>query len=309
MIEQGNFVDRRPEFVVVGGPTASGKSALALELSKSIGGAILCCDSVQLYRGFDIGSAKPTASDCATVPHYLFDVLDWNDPFDAAAYARAAKTIMLEISQRGLIPVIVGGTGLYLRALLGDAWDDDVPSDKELRQRLSERESLDLYGELQQKDPRRAAELHPNDRFRVIRALEINILTGSVVRVRRPDSSLPLSHVMIFLNPERDTLHNRIAERTKDMIKNGLMAEVDGLLAAGVDPACKPMQSIGYKQVLAMRQGLLPADKLEEKIVFATRQYAKRQITWFKKVPHHLTGLGERDFPRMIEDVRFALGV
>ena len=300
-------MDIRPEFVVIGGPTASGKSALALELAEAIGGAIVCCDSVQLYRGFDIGSAKPSISERSMVPHYLFDILGWNDSFDAAAYARAAKSVMIEIKERGLVPIIVGGTGLYLRALLGDAWDDDVPSDQELRLRLSRRESLDLYNELDSKDPRRAAELHPNDRFRVIRALEINILTGAPVRMRKPDNTLPSGHLMIFLNPEREILHNCIAQRTHIMIANGLVSEVDDLLAAGVASDCKPMQSIGYKQVVAMRHGLLPAEKLAEKIIFATRQYAKRQVTWFKKVPHHLKGMGERDFPRLIENTKRVL--
>lgn len=299
----------RPEFVVVGGPTASGKSALALELAKAIGGAIVCCDSVQLYRGFDIGSAKPTTLERGTVPHFLFDILDWNDPFDAAAYARAAKRVMTEIQQSGLIPVLVGGTGLYLRALLGDAWDDDVPSDQDLRLKLSERESLDLYGELKSRDPRRADELHPNDRFRVIRALEINILTGSNVRVRKPDKTLPTNHIMIFLNPDRQVLHDKIAKRTNAMITGGLIAEVDRLLASGVDPSSKPMQSIGYKQVVGMRQGVLPETKLEEKIIFATRQYAKRQVTWFKKVPHHLKGVGERDFAKIIDDIKRPFGI
>jgi len=302
-------VGNRPEFVVVGGPTASGKSALALDLAKAIGGAIVCCDSVQLYRGFDIGSAKPTSLERATVPHFLFDILEWHDPFDAAAYARAAKSVMAETKQRGLIPVIVGGTGLYLRALLGDAWDDDVPSDQDLRSKLGERESLDLYGELKSMDPRRAGELHPNDRFRVIRALEINILTGSNVRARKPDNTLPTNHVMIFLNPDRQVLHDRIAKRAKTMITDGLIAEVDRLLAAGVDPGSKPMQSIGYKQVVGMRQGVLTAAKLEEKIIFATRQYAKRQVTWFKKVHHHLKGVGERDFARIVDSTKRALGV
>lgn len=299
-----------PEFIVVGGPTASGKSALALALSKSIGGAVVCCDSIQLYRGFDVGSAKPTASERLEVPHYLFDILNWNESFDAASYARAAKSVISQVKNQGLIPIVVGGTGLYLRALLGDAWDDDIPNDHELRSRLARRDSFDLYGELKSRDPRRAAELHPNDRFRVIRALEINILTGKVVHVRRPDNRvLPSGHLMIFLSPDRESLHLRIEKRTKDMVAGGLIAEVDGLLTAGVDPACKPMQSIGYKQVVAMLRGHLERAQLEEKILFATRQYAKRQVTWFKKVPSHLKGAGEQDFGKLIASVQRVLGV
>jgi tRNA dimethylallyltransferase len=295
------MLGRPPEFIVIGGPTASGKSALAIQMAKSIGGAIVCCDSVQVYRGFDIGSAKPTADERVIVPHYLFDILDWSDPFDAALYAQAAKIVMTEIKCQGLIPIIVGGTGLYLRALLGDAWDDDIPSDNNLRLELAKRDSLDLYGELQSRDPRRAANLHSNDRFRVIRALEINILTGSIVQARQSNAPSASNHLMIFLNPDRQILHDRIKTRTSLMLEGGLVREVERLLASGVDPASKPMQSIGYKQVVQMRLGVLAKENLEEKIIFATRQYAKRQVTWFKKVHHDLQGTGERDFPRLIE--------
>lgn len=274
----------KPDFIVVGGPTASGKSAVALEMAKTLGGSIVCCDSVQIYRGFDIGSAKPTKAEQAAVPHYLFDLLSWDEPCDAAIYAAKAKEAIASIKALGRIPVVVGGTGLYLRALLGESWDDDLPGDQELRQRLGLRASDDLYQELQAKDPRRAAELHVNDRFRVIRALEINILTGHPVRQASAATPAERSHVMVFMNPPRETLYERINARVGQMLQDGLVDEVKGLLENGVRADCKPIGSIGYKEVIQMLSGELKPDDLETAIATATRQYAKRQVTWFKKV-------------------------
>jgi tRNA dimethylallyltransferase len=274
----------KPDFIVVGGPTASGKSAVALELAKSLSGSIVCCDSVQIYEGFDIGSAKPTKAEQADVPHYLFDLLSWDEPCDAAIYAAKAKEAMASIKAQDRIPIVVGGTGLYLRALLGESWDDDLPGDPDLRQRLGLRASDDLYQELQVKDPRRASELHANDRFRVIRALEINILTGYPVRQASVATPANRSHVMIFMNPPRETLYERINARVGQMLRDGLVDEVKGLMQQGVGADCKPMGSIGYKEVAQMLNGDLKPNDLETAIATATRQYAKRQVTWFKKV-------------------------
>jgi tRNA dimethylallyltransferase len=278
-------VAQRPEFLVVGGPTASGKSAVAIELAKAFSGTLICCDSVQLYRGFDIGSAKPSKDERAIVPHLLFDEFLWSEPCDAAIYALKAKDTIAKVRASGRLPIIVGGTGLYLRALLGDDWDEDIPSDETLRKKLSEKSSLELFSELQAIDPRRAAQLHINDRFRVIRALEINILTGSPVKeasVQKQKTTR--QHFFIYMNPPRDVLYARINERTTLMLRAGLVDEVQKMLDVGVSPACKPMGSIGYKETVLVLQGaLLPSD-LESAIATATRQYAKRQVTWFKKV-------------------------
>ena len=276
--------DQQVEFLVVVGPTASGKSALAMQLAQAFNGAIVCCDSVQLYRGFDIGSAKPSVAEQRIVPHFLFDALSWEQPCDAASYAAMAKKAIKDIREAGRLPIVVGGTGLYLRALLGDAWDDDVPSDEELRKKLNSRSSEDLFAELLRIDPRRAGQLHQNDRFRVVRALEINILTGhSVPAVSRAETA-QRSHLAFFLNPPRAMLHERINQRTKEILAAGIVPEVRQLISQGVDPLCKPMQAIGYKQVVAMIQGNLDEMNLEDEIATATRQYAKRQVTWFKKV-------------------------
>jgi tRNA dimethylallyltransferase len=273
------------KFLVVVGPTASGKSALAMQLAQAFNGSIVCCDSVQLYRGFDIGSAKPSIAEQRLVPHYLYDALSWDQPCDAASYAAMAKQAIKYIREAGQLPIVVGGTGLYLRALLGDAWDDDVPSDEELRKKLNSRSSEDLFAELLRIDPRRAGQLHQNDRFRVVRALEINILTGHPVPSVSRAEPVQRSHLAVFLNPPRALLHERINQRTHKMLAAGVVQEVRRLISQGVDPFCKPMQAIGYKQVVAMIQGDLDDMNLEDEIATATRQYAKRQVTWFKKVP------------------------
>jgi tRNA dimethylallyltransferase len=294
----------RPEFIVVGGPTASGKSAVALEMAKALNGSIICCDSVQLYRGFDLGSAKPSKIEQSMVPHVLFDVFTWQDPCDAAIYAARARQAIIDISARGRIPIVVGGTGLYLRALLGHGWDDDVPSDYGLRQQLAMQSSEDLFAELTRLDPDRATQLHINDRFRVIRAIEINMLTGRAVP-RPAEHHMPEHrHLMVLMNPSREKLYERINRRTEAMVEQGLLHEVRELLAAGVSPDCKAFGSIGYKEALAVAQGRESAEQLIKLIAAATRQYAKRQVTWFKKVPWDAALSSEEDAPELLSLVR-----
>ncbi|MCX6127005.1 MAG: tRNA (adenosine(37)-N6)-dimethylallyltransferase MiaA, partial [Proteobacteria bacterium] len=202
-------------FLAVVGPTSSGKSDVALMLAQQLGGEIVCCDSVQVYRGFDIGSAKPSRADQAKVPHHLFNILEWHETFDAATYAVKAKECILDIEGRGKIPIVTGGSGLYLRSLISDRWNDDLPNDPALRDMLRMRSSIELYAELRQKDPRRAAEIHVNDRFRVVRALEIVLLTGKPVP--QAPESLPgqARHVTIVMEPPRENLLQKIAERTR----------------------------------------------------------------------------------------------
>lgn len=275
----------RPLTVAVAGPTGSGKTALGLALAASLGGEIVGCDSVQLYRGFDVGAAKPSPLERAQIPHHLVDVLAWDEDCDAARYAVMAKAAIAGIHARGRAAVIVGGTGLYLRALQGDAFHADLPQDSALRAALSQLALPELYARLAAKDPARAAELHPNDRFRVARALEITTLLG------RPVSSLPKAPAsgeeafpVLVIDPPRAALHEALAGRTAAMLAHGLVAEVTALLSKGVAKTAKPMQSIGYRQVLLYLAGEISAAELPEKILAATRQYAKRQCTWFRGV-------------------------
>lgn len=281
------------------GPTGSGKSALAMLVAQALDGEIINCDSVQVYRGFDLGSAKPSAAEQARIPHHLLDVVDWNVGFDAAVFAASARRAVAEVQSRGRLPVVVGGTGLYLRALLGQGFHADLPSDAALRADLGRESTPALYARLEQLDPTRASELHPNDRFRIVRSLELVILLGKPLRAagltagRERDATAYL----VVLNPERAALHQRIATRAEAMLAAGLVAEVRALLESGVDPGCKPMQSIGYAQVVAALQGRLPWAELPAAIAAATRQYAKRQDTWFRKLDADLRWDPERQAP------------
>ena len=296
-------------YVVVAGPTGSGKSALAMALASELAGEIINCDSVQVYRGFDIGAAKVTAAERQRVPHHLLDVAEAHDSFDAALFATAAHAAKSEILARGALPLVVGGTGLYLRALLGQGWNSDLPQDPELRAKLATLSTSELHEQLQRLDAKRAAELHPNDRVRLLRAVELVTLLGKPLNeagftgITPPD---PAAFVIV-LEPPRAKLHERIAARTRLMLESGLIEEVRALIAAGVSPSCKPMQSIGYKQVCDYLAGQLGQAELAEAIMAATRQYAKRQCTWFRSTPTHLRLDGSEALEAVVGAVRQAL--
>ena len=284
-------------FIAVVGPTASGKSDVAMQLAESLGGEIVCCDSVQLYRGFDIGSAKPSRDDRLRIPHHLFDRFAWDEECDAAIYADEARVVISEVLQRGRVPIVTGGTGLYLRALVGENWDEGLPKDEVLRAKLNERASDDLFTELRDRDPERAKALHPHDRFRVIRALEINILSGAPVpRTVVPESRVR-DYLTLIMEPARELVRERIAIRVQKMLELGLVDEVRSLIENGVGTSSKPMQSIGYKECVAYLSGSLSESELALAITMATRQYAKRQATWFKKVMRDITLTSELDLP------------
>lgn len=275
-----------PNYFAIVGPTASGKSQLALALAKAYAGEIVNCDSVQVYQGFDIGSAKPTPQERQVVPHHLFDIRTWQQDYDAACFAQDAAACIAAIRQRGKRAILVGGTGLYLRALWGRSFRHDLPKDESLRRRLVLLSNSELVNFLQQRDPVRCTQIHSNDRFRLLRAAElVTLLDGPVSALNEgmPNQEQRHGAFSIYINPPRPTLHERIAQRTPAMLAAGLLDEVATLLAAGVDPECKPMQSIGYKQCVAVLQGREPASELTERIKAATRQYAKRQCTFFRK--------------------------
>lgn len=285
--------------VVIAGPTASGKTSLSLRLAKALGGEIVNGDSVQAYRFFDIGSAKPTLSEFAKAPHHLFDIYGINDHADAQTFASKAQEAMEGILARGNLPILVGGSGLYVRAIMGENFDD-LPADRVLREKLSNWSDLDLLKKLKSLDPVRAKQIHSNDSFRLKRAVELCLLLGRPISEvfaendvpnRKPlkalDEKYPLlaksQFFKILIVPERATLHQRIESRVQEMLKFGLLAEAEALLNRGYKEDHAAMKSIGYRECVLYLQGKLGED-LHEKICAKTRQYAKRQITWFKKL-------------------------
>jgi tRNA dimethylallyltransferase len=274
--------------VAVVGPTASGKSSLALELTRRFGGEVVNCDSLQLYRGLDVGTAKPTPEERAAVPHHLFDLLDPAEVFSAGEYAARARDVIGEIAARGRLPVLTGGTGFYLRALLEGL--PAVPTaDPELRRRLLAREARRpglLPRLLRRLDPAAAGRIHARDVQKTLRAVEI------CLRARQPASRLSDARrgaiagfctLLLGLNPPRAELHNKIAGRTHLMFAGGIFEEIQSILASGVPVTAKAFEAIGYRQALAALAGSITPAAAEELTAAATRQYAKRQLTWFRR--------------------------
>jgi len=290
---------------VVLGPTGSGKSDLSLCIAHSVGGEIVNCDSVQVYRGFDIGTAKVPPAERQGVPHHLIDIVGPTDLFTAGDYARAAESVVREISARGRIAVLVGGTGFYLRGLL-EGLSPGPTRDDALRGRLLERERKhpgSIHRILARLDPASAARIHPNDKNKTMRALEVRLLEGAPLSAMFQRGRAPLGGflpVKIGLDPPRDLLYARLNERARKMFDPGrLIDEVRRLLSAGVPPEAKPFESLGYKQALQMLQGRITAQQALESTQQETRRYAKRQLTWFRREQNVEWIAGFGDEPRV----------
>jgi len=274
--------------VAIVGPTAAGKSALALALARERGGEIVCCDSLQVYRGLDIGSAKATPEERAAVPHHLLDVVDPDQAFSAAEYSRHARAAVQGIAARGRLVVVAGGTGLYLRALLHGLFEG--PSrDERLRVRLERvavrRGDARLHRMLATVDPEAAARIAPRDRLRVVRALEVFRATRRPLSEHHRAGADPLrGHdvLVVGLDPPRDALRATVERRTAGMLAGGLVAEVKALLDRGYAADLRPLRAIGYRQAVAVLRGEMTAADAERAIVAETMQYAKRQMTWFR---------------------------
>lgn len=278
------------KIVVLSGPTASGKSALALALAREFPLEIVNADSLQVYRHFDIGTAKPTAAERSEVPHHLIDVAEPGEPYDAGRYVRDAERAIGGIRSRGKVPMVVGGTGMYIRALLRGL--DPLPSDPRVREELSKRWDAEggasLHAELARIDPGTAAKVHPSDRLRVLRALEIAAVSGVLPsRARASWCSADARHGSLFLAllPDRETLYRGIDARTEEMFRRGLLEEVRGLLAGGFDRSLKPMMSLGYRHAVAHLLDGVPLSGTIEAVKRDTRRYAKRQVTWLSSEP------------------------
>jgi tRNA dimethylallyltransferase len=290
-----------PPLVAIVGPTASGKSALGIFLAQQFGGEVIACDSTQLYRGFDIGTAKPTLDERADVKHHLLDILEPTEESTAGGYRERAIAILDELRARSCLPIFTVGTGLYLRALLDGLADLPLRSEEireSLRASAAERGRGHLHKMLEHLDPRSAKQISASDEQKLIRAIEICMLT------RKPLSDLhragrnPLTGwrtIRIGLQPDREALNQRIRARTDKMLKDGWLNEVSRLLASGLPDNAKPFQFIGYRELRSCLRGEIMLDAARIAIQQGTRQYAKRQLTWFRREAnvHWLTGFGD----------------
>jgi tRNA dimethylallyltransferase len=289
-----------PLLVIILGPTASGKTALSLAMAEKFRGEIVNCDSVALYRGFEIGTAKPSPTERARVPHHLFDVADPIASVTAGEYARQARSIIGEIAARGKLPIVVGGTGLYLRALLEGLFPGPQRSEdlrQRLRQRAADRGSAHLHRILRRLDRQAAGKIHANDVPKLIRAVEVCLAGRTPMSALWEQGRDPLTGFRILrfgLNPHREDLYTRINQRARHMFDLGLVAETQNLRAKYGDSA-RPFGSLGYKQALQVLRGEATIDMAIAAAQQAHRNYAKRQMTWFRREPdvHWLAGFGD----------------
>lgn len=292
-----------PLLTVILGPTASGKSALALDLAQRFAGEIVSCDSVAVYRFFEIGTAKPTRDKRTLVPHHLLDVTDPDEPFTAGEYSRQARAAIDAIAQRGRLPIVVGGTGLYLRALL-EGLSPGPQRSEELRERLRQRAtkfgSSYLHRILIRLDPAAAAKIHANDAPKLIRAVEVCLTSRSRLselwRERGRDPLRGFRVLRIGLNPPREKLYDRINSRAREMFDNGLVEETQTLLSQyGERKKATALDSLGYRQATQLLRGELTLEQAIAAAQQGHRNYAKRQMTWFRREPEvaWLEGFGD----------------
>ena len=276
---------KKKRVIGIVGPTASGKTALSLPTAQKLGGEILCMDSMQVYRGMDIGTAKPTKTEQALIPHHLLDIRDPGDAFTVTQYAEEARKVLETVS----VPILVGGTGLYLQALSQPMDYGTVSGDEEIRRKYHEIADTQgneaLHAILRRKDPVSAAKLHPNDVRRVVRALEVYDLTGAPIsRHAAADAEESAYDFQLYaVDWPRETLYDRVDCRVEAMMREGLLSEVEALLRGGIDPECQAMQGLGYKELIPVIQGRMTQDEAVFLIKLRTRHYAKRQLTWYRR--------------------------
>ncbi len=280
-----------PKILVITGPTASGKTALAVELAKHRNGEVVSADSMQIYRRMDIGTAKPTVEEMGGIPHHMIDVADPEEDFSVARYVDMAAACVDDVLSRGRLPILAGGTGLYIDSLLSGrtfaAFDGASPLRAELEERCDKEGGAALLAELARVDPESAARLHPNDAKRIVRALEVWLTTGKTITQHNAETrALPLRYDALTLTLDferREDMWDRIDRRVDRMMEAGLAEEVRTLLGGGVPTRCTAMQAIGYKEMAAAIRGDGDLRAAAEEIKLRSRQYAKRQRTWFRR--------------------------
>ena len=297
----------KEKLVVILGPTATGKSRCGIELAKRFRGEIISGDSMLVYRQMNIGTAKPSEKELQSVPHHLVNILNPDSSYSVADFQQQAAEMISGITERGNLPILVGGTGLYIKALLEDYQFSEVEEKPELRQQLeafaSEQGNDKLFDWLKREDPSAALRLHPNDVRRVVRALE-TVLSGDKVSQEKK-SELKYDAVVFGLFMDRDFLYERINRRVDRMLEEGLEEEVRSLLKAGVPVDCLSMKSLGYRQMAEYLTGQCDFSTAVENIKKGTRHFAKRQITWYKKMPyiHWFTVDRNLDYEKIVTDM------
>jgi tRNA dimethylallyltransferase len=277
------------KILIILGPTAVGKSNLAIELAKKLDGEIISADSMQVYFGMDIGTAKPSREELEEVPHHLINIIPPDKNWSVSDFVTNARGIIEDIVKREKLPIVVGGTGLYLNALIEGYAFPIIEANKDIRERLEGEArsfgSLHLYERLKKVDPDAASNIHYNDLKRIIRALEVFEMTGKPISQlkSKDEENLPYEPVIVGLDMDRKKLYERIEERIDGMLKAGLIDEVKGLIAEGYDKKLSSMQAIGYKEVAEHLHGKYTYDELVNILKQNTRNFAKRQMTWFRR--------------------------
>jgi tRNA dimethylallyltransferase len=286
-----NSATAKPKIIIICGPTGIGKTTVAIDLAQHFEGQIIGADSMQVYKYMDIGTAKPSAAERARVVHHMVDFVAPDEPFDAAQYAAGARAKIIELERQHIATFVVGGTGLYIKALLHGLFDENV-ADPEIRARLKAevgtRGIQCLYERLSRQDPETADRLNPNDTYRILRALEVVEATGQTIskhHERHGFFDRPFESLKIGLNLDRALLYERINRRVDAMISTGFLDEVKGLMARGYSANLKPMQSIGYRHMVDYIESRLSWAECVRTMKRDHRRYAKRQLTWFGADP------------------------
>jgi tRNA dimethylallyltransferase len=281
----------KPKIIIICGPTALGKTSVAIHIAGIFNGQIVGADSMQIYRHMDIGTAKPTPDEQSRVAHHMIDLIDPDEHFDARQFAEMAHDKIMRLYAGGVTPFVVGGTGLYIKALVHGLFKAGQ-SDIHVRERLQEQARIYgagyLYQRLSRHDPDTAERIHPNDTYRIIRALEVHELTGKTITAFQQDHGFKDNRFRVLkigMHIDREVLYDRINHRVDAMIDSGFLNEVKGLLKMGYSDDLKSMQSIGYRHLIGFIKGRYPWDETIRTLKRDTRRYAKRQLTWFKADP------------------------
>ena len=280
--------------IAVVGPTATGKTALGIGLARRFGGEIVSCDSMQIYRTMDIGTAKPTQEEMGGIPHHMIDVADPEEDFSVARYVEMAARCVDDVLARGKLPIVAGGTGLYIDSLLSGRtfapFSPDSALRGELERELAEKGGQAMLEALAQVDPEAAQRLHPNDHKRIIRALEVYRSTGkTITQHNRETQAIPPRYNALTIGlafQDRQAMWRRIDQRVDEMVAAGLEDEVRRLLTSGISPKCTAMQAIGYKEFTQALSGEMTWQEAADVVKLRSRQYAKRQLTWFGRNPN-----------------------